>query len=39
VNQQAGGLDLKKMVATVTAAAASIDALASSTEAKAALRT
>jgi paraquat-inducible protein B len=36
VNQQAGGLDLKKMVATVTSAASSIDALASSAEAKAA---
>jgi len=36
VNQQAGGLDLKKMVATVTAAAASIEALAGSAAAKAA---
>ncbi len=36
VNQQAGGLDLKKMVATVTMTAASINALASSAEAKAA---
>ena len=35
-NQQVGGLDLKKMVATVTAAASSIDALAGSAEAKAA---
>jgi len=34
VNQQAGGLDLKKMVATVTAAASSIDALAGSADAK-----
>jgi paraquat-inducible protein B len=34
VNQQAGGLDLKKMVATVTSAASSIDALAGSAEAK-----
>jgi paraquat-inducible protein B len=36
VNQQAGGLDLKKMVVTVTSAASSIDALAGSAEAKAA---
>ena len=36
VNQQAGGLDLKKMVAAVTSAASSIDALAGSAEAKAA---
>jgi paraquat-inducible protein B len=36
VNQQAGGLDLQKMVTTVTSAASSIDALAGSAEAKAA---
>jgi paraquat-inducible protein B len=36
VNQQAGGLDLKKMVVMVTSAASSIDALAGSAEAKAA---
>jgi paraquat-inducible protein B len=36
VNQQAGGVDLKKMVAMVTSAASSIDALAGSAEAKAA---
>ena len=35
-NQQVGGLDLKKMVAKVTAAAESIEALAVSAEAKAA---
>lgn len=34
VKAQAGGLDLKKMVATVTAAAGSIEALAGSAEAK-----
>jgi paraquat-inducible protein B len=39
VNQQAGGLDLKKMVAAVTSAAASIEALAGSAEAKRRLRT
>jgi paraquat-inducible protein B len=37
VNQQAGGLDLRKMVATVTSAASAIAALAGSAEAKAAL--
>jgi len=35
-NQQAGGLDLKSMVAKVTAAAAAIEALAGSAEARAA---
>ena len=34
VNQQTGGLDLGKMVASVTSAASAIDALASSAEAK-----
>jgi hypothetical protein len=34
VNQQAGSLDLRKMVASVTAAASSIDALAGSPEAR-----
>jgi paraquat-inducible protein B len=36
VNQQAGGLDLKKMVTTVTSAAESIEALAGSADARAA---
>jgi paraquat-inducible protein B len=36
VNQQAGGLDLKQMVTTVTSAASAIEALADSAEAKSA---
>ena len=36
VNEQAGGLDLKKMVAAVTSAALSVDALAGSPQARAA---